>query len=295
MPPAGSAVAALEELLAQPVAAAFAARVSQLAASPPPRSCLGLNLGEGQLLSMKCYVTFHGRPDPGPIHRLLGDRRIAEEALASSRRASARQLSDYALAGSGLTVCVKVNRRREAATGFYHRLADTPFGEFHLYCQGKRQVKRYVYFERAEERAALAAAWGLPFVVRCEVIELGRGEGHGIEGRGGDEKLVLIGNFSELRPLLFTAAEERTVCAVETAYGLRAMCGGLYRNGARSAYLVAPPEPDAPFIATVQRLYGGAAGRRSRRRTSRSGNAAALHTAASPGSARGGGAARTSS
>lgn len=233
----------------------FCDRLSAVTTREFAKSWIGINGFACELLDLKVYFTFYELP-VADLPRILPDPGMRSDFLATAERASEEHVGDPLHPGSGYTFCIKVDRRGEPTYGFYLRVGKGRTGIFRLY--GRRSwVKEYAYVSGARARAALARRFGLPRVTGCEVIEHGRGRGHGFESGDGDEKIILIGDFEKIRGQLFDAGEREALAAVESAYGLRATCGGLYRNGVKSSYLVAPRDEAANRVRTVETIYQG--------------------------------------
>ena len=179
---------------------------------------------------------------------------MLDDFLDSSRPVSSGPALDPAAPGSGFTFCVKISSSLVPTYGFHHRAAAGPLGWFFLYREGGRKVKRYHYIEDPRLKAGLATRTGLPWIASCNTIEYAQGAGHGVEGDGGDEKFILIGNFPSIRPCLFTEEEEAGIAKLERSFGLRAACGGIFKNRVKSAYLVAAGGGVAGRVATIEGL-----------------------------------------
>jgi hypothetical protein len=208
----------------------FCDRLASIDARAFCKSWIGINCRGGELLSLKVYFTFYELFDEGTLARILPDERMRSDFLASLPQASAEHVADPLHPGSGWTFCIKIDRGGSPTHGFYHRLGRGEKGVFRLYGR-EVYVKEYFYVTEPQAREALARRFGVPFVAGCGTIEHGRGPGHGFASGEQDEKIILIGEFEQLRGRLFDGDEQTIIAALEAAYGLRAACGGVYRNG----------------------------------------------------------------
>lgn len=250
--PAGF-VADFARLLRAPRVRDFCDRLSDVPTREFAKSWIGINGAGGELLGLKVYFTFYELPE-GDLPRILPDDGMRSDFLALAGQASPRHVGDPLHPGSGYTFCIKADRSGDPTYGFYLRVGKGRTGIFRLYGR-KSWVKEYSYVSGARARAALARRFGLPPVAGCEVIEHGKGRGHGFESGDGDEKIILIGDFEKIRGQLFDPGERETLAAVESAYGLRAACGGIYRNGVKSSYLAAPRDEAGNRVRTVEPIY----------------------------------------
>ncbi len=234
----------------------FCDRLSAVPTREFAKSWIGINGFDRELLDLKVYFTFYELPE-GDLPRILPDAGMRSDFLAAAGQASLKHVGNPLQPGSGYTFCIKVDRRGDPTYGFYLRVGKGRTGIFRLYGR-KSWVKEYSYVSGARARAALERRFGLPPVAGCEVIEHGKGRGHGFESGDGDEKIILIGDFEKIRGQLFDAGEREALAAVESAYGLRAACGGIYRNGVKSAYLAGPRDEAGNRVRTVETLYQAA-------------------------------------
>ena len=243
------------DCLGQADARDFCLRASRVPTASFYKSWIGINFAGPRLLSLKLYFTFYEPLDEARLAGFVDDRGMREDFLRSSRPVASGPALDPTAPGSGFTFCVKVGPSCHPTYGFHHRSAAGPMGWFFLYGEGGREVKRYYYLEDPRLKAELAARTGFPWVADCDTIEYAQGNGHGVEGAGGDEKFILIGNFPRIRPCLFAAEEEAAVAELERSLGLRAACGGIFKNQVKSAYLVTAGGGVPGRVATVEELF----------------------------------------
>jgi hypothetical protein len=216
------------------------------------KSWVGVNL-LGGLLSLKIYFTFYERLAAETLAAVLPDEEMRADFLAALPLASPAHMANPLAPGSGSTFCLKVDRGGRLTHGFYFRVGDGGTGIFRLYGR-TRHTKEYSYVAEPRAKAELARRFSLPVAAGCEVLEHGRGRGHGFESGEEDEKIVLIGDFAAVREQLFDAGEREMLAALEAAHGLRTACGGLYRNGVKSFYLVGPWDRARDRIRTAERV-----------------------------------------
>lgn len=232
----------------------FCDRLSAIAAGGFCKSWIGLNFRGAELLSLKVYFTFYELFDALTLARILPDERMRSDFLAGLPQASTVHVADPLHPGSGYTFCLKVDRGGNPTRGFYHRVGQGEKGIFRLYGP-EAHVKEYFYVTAPRARRALSRRFGIPFVAGCGTIEHGIGPGHGLGSGRQDEKIILIGDFEAVRHRLFDGEEQAMIGAVEAAYGLRAACGGVYRNGVKSFYLAAPRDEARNRVRTVEAVY----------------------------------------
>lgn len=236
----------------------FCDRLAAVPAREFAKSWIGVNGLDRALLGLKVYFTFYELPE-GDLPRILPDPGMRADFLAAAEQASLEHVGNPLQPGSGYTFCIKVDRRGEPTYGFYLRVGKGRTGIFRLYGR-KSWVKEYSYVSGKRAQAALARRFGLAPVAGCEIIEHGKGRGHGFESGDADEKIILIGDFEKIRGQLFDAGEREALAALESAYGLRAACGGIYRNGVKSAYLAGPRDEANNRVRTVEPIYQAARG-----------------------------------
>lgn len=240
----------------------FCDRLSRIDTKAFCKSWIGINFLAGELLGLKTYFTFYGRLGESDLARVLPDATMRSDFLEGVAKASPEHVSNPFHPGSGYTFCIKVDRNLEPTLGFYFRVAGGEKGIFRLY--GRHTYsKEYSYISDLAAKRALADRFSLPFLAECETVELGRGRGHGLASEQQEEKAILIGDFEKIRSRLFDAAERRIIDAVENAYTLQAVCGGIYGNGVKSFYLIGPWDETGNRIRTVEQVVYGRPGRRA--------------------------------
>src|SRR4051794_32506606 len=205
------------------------------------KSWIGVNFLAG-VLSLKVYFTFYERLSEEALAAALPEEEMRRDFLADLPLASPRHAANPPAPGAGTTFCLKVDRDGRPTYGFYFRVGDGERGIFRLYGR-TRHTKEYFYVTDPGLKSELAGRFSLPVAAACEVLEHGRGPGHGFASGDEDEKIVLIGDFAAVRAQLCTEGEGEALAALEEAHGLRAVCGGLYRNGVKSFYLAGSWDP----------------------------------------------------
>lgn len=253
---AGAFVADVLPLLRDPGVAEFCGRLADVPSRAFRKSWLGINFRGSEPLGLKVYFTFYERLDADALARVLPEAEMRSDFLEHAVQASPEHTTNPWHPGSGFTFCLKVDRRGEPTWGYHFRVGQGGTGVFRLF-GARTHTKEYAYVIGTRAKAALAERFGLPFLCGCETIEHGRGCGHGFESDDADEKVIPIGDFRRLGPLLFDDGERATVAAVEGALGVRAVCGGVYRNGVKSFYLAG--DRDGDRVRTVEPILAGRA------------------------------------
>ena len=228
----------------------FGARLSAIRNRAFAKSWIGVNFLDG-LLDLKVYFTFYERLSEDALAAALPDEEMRRDFLAALPSASPAHALNPLAPGSGYTFCLKVDRESRPTYGFYFRVGSGEKGIFHLY-EKTRHTKEYAYVADPRLKAELARRFDLPVAASCEILEHGRGRGHGFDSGDDDEKIVLIGDFAAVREQLFDAEELKMLAALEAAHGLRTACGGLYRNGVKSFYLAGSWDRACERIRTIE-------------------------------------------
>jgi hypothetical protein len=237
-------------LIVDPRVRDFCTRLSAVENRCFAKSWVGVNL-LGGLLSLKVYFTFYERFPAATLAAILPDEEMRADFLATLPLASPRFAANPLAPGSGTTFCLKIDRGGRLTHGFYFRVGDGGTGIFRLYGR-TRHTKEYAYVTAPRAKEELARRFSLPIAAGCEVLEHGRGRGHGFASGEGDEKIVLIGDFAAVRGELFDPDELEMLAALETAHGLRTACGGLYRHGVKSFYLAGPWDRARDRVRTAE-------------------------------------------
>jgi hypothetical protein len=230
----------------------FAAGLSAIRNRAFAKSWIGVNFLSG-LLDLKVYFTFYERLSEDALAAALPEEEMRRDFLAALPSAALAHVLNPLAPGSGYTFCLKIDRDRRPTYGFYFRVGNGEKGIFQLYGQ-TRHTKEYAYVADPGRKAELARRFALPVAAGCEVLEHGRGRGHGFDSGDDGEKIVLIGDFAAVREQLFDADELAMLAALEAAHGVRTACGGLYRNGVKSFYLAGSWDKTSERIRTIELL-----------------------------------------
>jgi hypothetical protein len=260
-PNANGLVADFARLLGNVRAREFCRRLAALRTSGFRKSWIGVNFAGREVLGLKLYFTFYEPFDASVLAAIPPDPALRADFQAGIAAASPRHARDPSLPGSGYTFCIKIDRGGEHTYGFYCRVGRGDKGIFRLHGPTVHH-KEYSYVRGRSAKVALARRFRLPFAAECTMIEHGRGRGHGFASTDDDEKLILIGDFAQIESRLFDDGERAAIGGVEAAFGLRACCAGVYRNGVKSFYLVRPAASGKTRVSTIESVYRTLARRR---------------------------------
>lgn len=221
---AGACLRTINELLTMEQAVAFCRNAESVQVTEFAKTWIGVNFINDHFISLKLYLTLYEVPSMAQLRHVIGNERIAVGCQQLMR--DSQPSFDPDVAGSGFTLCLKLDALGDSAYGCHCRNGNS--GLFRHFKESRWFDKQYLYVSTPEQLEDFANRFNMPFFRDCRTLEIGIGQMHGCHQIDDPLKIIPVGRFSNMTSCLYTDTERAVIAAIEDSLPLIATCGGFY-------------------------------------------------------------------